>query len=98
MGDLATALIVLSERVHLLPKRETVVVKVSLVWESNAGFSMRHLTNTHRCCLKNTKWQSCTKHACAACQLAAGAQSTELHIYAGLNCPCPAAGSDKRHT
>jgi hypothetical protein len=40
-----------SEISHLEPKVDGFEVKVSLVWESKAGFSIRQLMKAHRFCL-----------------------------------------------
>ncbi len=41
----------LSEMMHLDPNLPALVVSVSFVYESNAGFSMRQLTKTWSYCL-----------------------------------------------
>mmetsp|Transcript_45949 Transcript_45949/g.114223 ORF Transcript_45949/g.114223 Transcript_45949/m.114223 type:complete len:212 (+) Transcript_45949:3656-4291(+) len=48
MPELQTCLRALSEMVKVEPNLAGLVVNVSLICESNAGFSMRQLMNTHR--------------------------------------------------
>ena len=43
------SLIILSLRMHFEPNCDCLSVRVSFVWESKAGFSMRALMNTQRC-------------------------------------------------
>lgn len=55
IDDRTTALIVLSERTHLLPNFAGLVVSVSFVCESKEGLTIRHETKIHRCCLQNKR-------------------------------------------